>query len=259
MSRRVKIFIKLFLLLLIFVISAYCLIFFTLGSRFEHNYQSGNYIVYSESEITEPGTFITEIDQRLKSCELFNETVQKIYIFDSETDFNFYAKLSFVNPSQAFNNHLFDKIFLNKPFIERTRTERAGAGIVITHSALEGNIIEIAAHEIIHSFVYHKLGKQKASSLPFWKQEGYPEYTANIFPKKNDSTYNFFQRIALLNAVNYWEGPKEIRDYYEAEVLVEYLMDVKKIKFNELVSDSVTYEMALSELDKWKSAHHDSK
>jgi hypothetical protein len=255
MKRSIKLFLKYFLLLLILLLSAYCLIFFTAGSRSAHKYQSGNYTVYSETEITEPGTFIGKLDERLKACELFNETAQKVFIFDSESDYNFYAKLSLVTSTQGFNNHLFDKIFLNKSFIDQTRTERNRAGIIIPHSAMEGNIIEIAAHEIIHSFVYHKLGKRQASALPFWKQEGYAEYAANIYPKKNDTTYHFAERVSLLENVAYWEGPKEIRDYYEAELLVEYLMDIKKLKFKTLMSDSITYEMTVSEFDQWKVSH----
>jgi hypothetical protein len=197
---------------------------------------------------------LDKIDQRLKACELFDENLQhNIYIFSSESKFKFYANVAgSAYPAQGFNMHAFDKIYISKPFIEQVHSDRQEANKIVPYSAMEGNLEETICHEIIHSFVYNKLGNKKASSLPTWKQEGYAEYGANILLKRNDTTYSFKKRIELYNDASFWDGNKFVFDYYEAEILVEFLIDVKKMTFEQLMADTFTYDIALKELNEYK-------
>ena len=87
-------------------------------------------------------------------------------------------------PAQGFNINYLNKIIISKSFISATYKQRKAANKLIPYSALEGNIIEVICHETIHSFVYEKLGAKKYALIPFWKQEGYAEYAANILEKK---------------------------------------------------------------------------
>jgi hypothetical protein len=50
----------------------------------------------------------------------------------------------------------------------------------------------------------------------------------------------------------FWEGNQFVFEYYEFEILVEFLMDIKKITFEQLMADTFTYEMALKELSDYK-------
>jgi hypothetical protein len=117
---------------------------------------------------------------------------------------------------------------------------------------MEGNMEEVICHEIIHSFVYNKFGSIRASSLPSWKQEGYAEYGANILPKRNDTSYRFKNRVELYKNSSFWEGNKYVFEYYESQILVEFLMDIKKITFGQLMANSFTYQMALNAFREYK-------
>jgi hypothetical protein len=146
----------------------------------------------------------------------------------------------------------FNKIYISKPFIEEVHSDRKAANKIVLYSAMEGDIQETICHEIIHSLVNKKLGGKKAADLPTWKQEGYAEYAANILPKSTDSTYSFKNRVALYMDSTFWEGNQFVFEYYEFEILVEFLMDIKKITFEQLMADTFTYEMALKELSDYK-------
>ena len=120
---------------------------------------------------------------------------------------------------------------------------------------MEGNIIEIICHEIIHSFVYEKLGAEKYTLIPFWKQEGYAEYAANILVKEKDSLYNFRNRVDIYLNDEFWGNNKAVKDYYEAELLVENLIKNKKLSFDVLMRDSITYDYALNQLNESKKLY----
>ena len=102
--------------------------------------------------------------------------------------------------------------------------------------------------EIIHSFVYEKLGAKKYALVPFWKQEGYAEYAANISVKEKDSLYNFNNRVDIYLDDGFWGDNKAVKDYYEAELLVENLIENKKLSFDLLMSNSITLEYAQNQL-----------
>ena len=106
---------------------------------------------------------------------------------------------------------------------------------------------EIICHEIIHSLAYEYLGAKKYALVPFWKQEGYAEYAANIWSKQQDSTYDFNDRIDIYLDDNFWGENNGVKDYYEAEILVENLM-LNSIGFDSLMSNHTSFEHALMQL-----------
>tara|TARA_B110000438_G_C15636468_1_gene573321 strand:- start:43 stop:528 length:486 start_codon:yes stop_codon:yes gene_type:complete len=150
-------------------------------------------------------------------------------------------------PSQGFNVNYLNKIFISKSFIKQVHTDRKKANKLIPYSVLEGNMTEIICHEIIHSLAYEYLGAKKYALVPFWKQEGYAEYAANIWSKQQDSTYDFNDRIDIYLDDNFWGENNGVKDYYEAEILVENLM-LNSIGFDSLMSNHTSFEHALMQL-----------
>lgn len=252
MKRLKKILIRTAILITLFVL-IYLSIFWTTKYWFSNNYNFQQYSLYTDSKFDNSSAFLDKIDQRLKACELYDEKLEhNIHLFSSESKFKFYATVAGSGyPAQGFNMNVFNKIYISQPFIEQVYSDRKSANKIVPYSAMEGSIEETICHEIIHSFVYNKLGRKKASSLPTWKQEGYAEYAANILPKRNDTTYHFKDRVELYKDATFWEGNQFVFEYYEAEILVEFLIDVKKITFEQLMADTFTYEMALKELKEY--------
>ena len=252
-KRLKKIFIVLGAVILLITL-IYFSIFWSTKYWFTYNYNFGKYNLYTNSAFDNSTEYLNQIDQRVKACELYDDNLEhNIYIFSSESKFKFYASIAGSGyPAQGFNMHVFNKIYISEPFIEQVHSDRKAANKIVVYSAMEGNTQETICHELIHSFVYKKLGSKKAASLPTWKQEGYAEYASNIFPKRIDTTYSFKNRVELYKDSIFWEGNKFVFEYYESEILVEFLIDIKKITFEQLMADTFTYEMALKELNEYK-------
>jgi hypothetical protein len=240
--------------LIVLIILLYFSVFWSTKYWFSYNYHFGKYNLHANSPIDNSTEYLNQIDQRIKPCELYDEELEhNIYIFSSESRFKFYATIAGSGyPAQGFNMRAFNKIYISKSFIEQVHSDRQVANKIVPYSAMEGNIQETICHELIHSLVNKKLGGKKASALPTWKQEGYAEYASNILPKRTDSTYSFKNRVALYNDSAFWEGNQFVFEYYESEILVEFLIDIKKMTFEQIMSDTFTYEMALKELNEYK-------
>jgi uncharacterized protein YutE (UPF0331/DUF86 family) len=58
-------------------------------------------------------------------------------------------------------------------------------------------------------------------------------------------------RVELYKDTSFWEGNQFVFEYYEAEILVEFLIDIKKMTFDQLMADTFTYEMALKKLSEY--------
>jgi hypothetical protein len=96
------------------------------------------------------------------------------------------------------------------------------------------------------------IGRSRFTELPHWKQEGFPEYVANIGEIREDSLATLPSRIEKLNDDRLWDGyHRWNRIHYEASLLVEFLLDVEGYTAEEIVADSVTREETLAALKAW--------
>jgi hypothetical protein len=83
------------------------------------------------------------------------------------------------------------------------------------------------------------------------KQEGYAEYGATIKAIKADTTYDFHARAAKVFDESFLANMPLRRSYYEAQVLVEYLMEIEKKNFSELIRESINKDEVWRELGNW--------
>jgi hypothetical protein len=246
--------IKKILKITLFVVIGIPIIYFSIlastGLWFNYQYEVENFNIYSDSEITSSETLIKSFNDRLKVCEIFNKDLEhNIYISSSENKFSFLAKMTgSAYPAQGFNINYLNKIFISESFISEVHKDRKAVNKLIPYSALEGNMTETICHEIIHSYVYDKLSAEKYALVPFWKQEGYAEYAANISIKEKDTSYNFIDRLDIYLDDGFWGNNKAVKDYYEAELLVEHLIENEGMTFNELMNDSITFKYAIKKL-----------
>jgi hypothetical protein len=127
-------------------------------------------------------------------------------------------------------------------------------------------------HEVAHSLVFARLGVSAVARLPMWKQEGYPDYVAaaEIRSNPNYTVRASVERIlrvdlswlkdehgkfaplrydcigkSFLRIENgdYWHTC-----YYISRVLMEYLLDVKGLKFDQVISPAISDTDTLNEL-----------
>jgi len=123
----------------------------------------------------------------------------------------------------------------------------------------------LLAHEMIHNLQAHRYGLLNFSPIkhpPMWKLEGYPEYIARRSQLKADdySLSAEVQRyVTLMKASE--DGDVEITKeqiapfyYYKGRLMVEYLMDVQGMTYDEILQDDTSEEAVFQELLQWKKA-----
>ena len=144
---------------------------------------------------------------------------------------------------------VFGNVFVNEQKVRRVAAHNVRG---IRHSRFEGDFGEVIAHEIAHFNVVNALGFREAINMPVWKSEGYAEYQANLAPTRADSTYEFTERIDLLQDVAFWGGEDSIaRRLFEWHLLVEYLGEVKGVGLIDLADEAVTEAAVRREMLGW--------
>ncbi len=130
----------------------------------------------------------------------------------------------------------------------------------------EVNLTYLLAHEMIHCLQTNKYGiiKFNPFSHPeFWKLEGYPEYIsrrAELSGKDYNLTSEIERYVNLENkAPGIWilakEGGCEFPNYYyKGRLMVEYLMDIKHLSYDQILKDTVSESTVFKEMIKWKDS-----
>jgi hypothetical protein len=200
----------------------------------------------------------TEIDRRLQGSRFHDSTrSDPVFVFRNRNTYELYLKLIFsqVAPS-GFNL----PIFGNSYVCEAVVTELGDAtGGQPRFSIWDGNLAHIASHEIGHQYVADRIGSGRWRGLPHWKQEGLPEYIANIGDIRADQSLSLVSRIGILEDDTLWTAtpagrrPGWDRVHYEAGLLVEFLLDVQGLSLEQLISDRVTKSDTYSAMMSWAS------
>jgi predicted metalloprotease with PDZ domain len=131
------------------------------------------------------------------------------------------------------------------------------------HKKCEVNLTYLFAHEMIHCLQAKKYGIMKFNPFrhpDFWKLEGYPEYISRKtkLSSKNYSLANEIERYIILEnkATDRWvsveEGGCESPNYYyKGRLMVEYLMDIKHLSYDQILKDTVSENTIFKEMIKW--------
>lgn len=124
------------------------------------------------------------------------------------------------------------------------------------------NLTYLLAHEMVHVLQADKYGLLNFSPIkhpPMWKLEGYPEYIARC-AQLNADAYSLRSEIQrykeLVEAsddmnVEVTEGHFMPFYYYKGRVMIEYLMDVKGMTYDEILKDDTTEELVYQEVLQW--------
>jgi len=130
----------------------------------------------------------------------------------------------------------------------------------------EVNLTYLLAHEMLHCLQAKKYGiiKFNPFSPPeLWKLEGYPEYIARktqLSSKDYSLTKEIERYINLDNkATDRWilteEGGCEAPAYYyKGRLMIEYLMDIRHMSYDEILKDSVSESTIFKAMIKWKDS-----
>ena len=194
--------------------------------------------------------------------------VRKSELFDSN------YKYTIILCYNSLYNKIDNKIFgtgpaarsrLHNVIIKVRIDPKNNVGFPTFHKACEVNLTEIIAHEMIHCLQAHKYGISKFNPFKhpeFWKLEGYPEYIS----KQNELSSKRYNLAADINryvnlkskATDIWissgEGGCEIPDYYyKGRLMVEYLMKIKHLSYDQILKDTNSENTIFQEMIEWNN------
>jgi len=119
------------------------------------------------------------------------------------------------------------------------------------------DLAELLAHEFIHNFQYQKYGFATLN-FPFWKLEGYAEYMMRQEEDEWDLRYGISHLLKYdeQGSYNYdWvEWENEIGTpyiYLKSNVMVQYLMEIEGLTYDEIVKDLRSMEVVFEEVLSW--------
>lgn len=200
-----------------------------------------------------------EIDRRLGGSRFHDSNRQdRVFVFRSRRTYRFYLKLLFMRVEpQGFNLPVFRNSYVCEPIVNELGD---ATGRHPRFSIWEGDLAHTAAHEIGHQYVVDRIGRARWRELPHWKQEGLPEYIANIGPVRADRSQSLADRIEVLVDDGSWSGtpagrrPGWDRLHYEAGLMVEFLLEVQGLTLEQVVSDRVSRSDTHAAMISWASS-----
>lgn len=216
-------------------------------------------IYYDGTPSAEVGQKAIEVDERLQGSGFYDPSrTERVFFFRSQNLYTLFARLTMVTPlAQGFAISAFGNSYVSASRVAALAEKWTGSP---KYSLWEGSPAHIIAHEIGHQYMIDLFGRRMWQQLPHWKQEGFPEYIANIAVIREDSLATLSQRVGVLNSDRAWRAfnsrnnrPWD-RIHYEAELLVEFLLNVQRYTIDEIVEDSITRDETLAAMTAWCDA-----
>ncbi|HPH45996.1 MAG TPA: hypothetical protein PLJ60_02750 [Chryseolinea sp.] len=206
---------------------------------FAHAYEHEKFRVYSDTEMDKSVQPILDNAYKLiEHSELHDSNYRYEIFFSSETIFNKIEDLQGKGAAaRATAGNIVFKVTVD------FKTNRAVGPIS------KMNLTEILAHEMGHCLQTNRLGLWNMNQFnhpPYWKLEGYPEYISRQakLKGKDYSLSNEIKRFIELESKSK-NGMVEVSEehfmpsvYYKGRLMIEYLMDVKGMTYDEILKDT---------------------
>lgn len=144
--------------------------------------------------------------------------------------------------------------FYNKVVMQGTMNCKAN---VVELNGYKWNLTQLLAHEITHCLQFEKLGLIKSNpiaNIPNWKWEGYAEYVSRQNTDQKDISKNVEQFIGTDGknwGIQFDDGTTAPRVYYNYWILVQYCLDIKKMNYQQLLTDTTSQQSIKQEMMKW--------
>lgn len=212
----------------------------------------GNYTIYHNSTLDQ--TFSARLDDAttlIKASELFDSNLKlDICLNDGST----YPKLIRFIRGQAFGWGFADKVVL--------MGNANNADNSVELNGYKWNLTQLIAHEETHCLQFHKFGFWKSNPIagyPNWKWEGYPEYVSRRNADQLDLTKNILRKLEQEKAdadgwaIYFSDNTISPREYYNAWLLVQYCLDIKKMSYESLLADTTSEQETSRQMMLWYS------
>ena len=239
------------------------------GILFANHVELGNFTIHSNHKFgNELEIALRDIQAAISTSEIYDESLKHDIYFGYGNKI-FHALQ--IKPALTYNRswppYLSEIITFRKPDF------RANTLSHPQHLERSVNLRQIISHEVVHSLLNSKLGTWRNFHAPIWKIEGYCDYIAASTSTFSGLSYNFQASVKRIlsqdlswlkddegNFTHIMRSQKKLYNirneqgdnwptcYYISRVLWEYLIDVKGLTFDEVMSPDVTDSETLAEL-----------
>lgn len=216
----------------------------------------GNFHVYADHEISKDIEVV--LDNALQLVEQ-SALYDSAYTYDIFLGYKtFFNKIDDLVLGHAPSARATDNNIVIKVEIDANRN----LAFPTYNQKCEADLTVLIAHEMIHCLQENRYGKLKFNPFrhpEFWKLEGYPEYISRQ-AQRNGGDYrliNEIERYLALQKKDFWiaieeNGCKSPEYYYKARLMTEYLMDIKDLSYDEILSDTTSERIIFEEMIAWK-------
>ncbi len=221
---------------------------------FPHEIEVGNLSLYSDAPIeAEVAAILLQVQSRVELLEIDSPNLRhRLFLCRSARRYAFFARVLGVSPSsQGVNAPLVHSVFLSQPFLDEMRSR---FGSRYKYSLLEGDLVHVATHEIVHTLVTRRLGFFESRRLPHWKREGYAEYASIAAALLADPDDDLRQRLKRFEELRSEDVGAVRMQYLRAQLLVEYLMSVEGLTFDQLMSTDLSAATVYGRLQGWTAS-----
>jgi hypothetical protein len=233
---------------------------------FANKMEYKNFVVYSNEKIGNDIKIVLDNAMNL---------VKKSEINDSNYNYNIILCYN------SFYNKLDDKLAgkgpaarsrLNDVIIKVRIDPKNNLAFPSFHKACEENLTCLLAHEMTHCLQVNKYGLIKFNPFKYpelLKLEGYPEYVAREaeLSGRGYSLTSEIERYVNLEskATDIWisgvdDGGCEVPNYYyKGLLMIEYLIDIKHLSYDNILNDTISENTVYQEMIKWKDSTKEAK
>ena len=221
------------------------------GPFFPEKKQYESITVYCEKPIEqETDSIMSEVFMRLNEVPIYDpDRKYNLCLCSTQKKFTFFARLT-VRANRIMGFCLLGSAYVNEDFVAELGMKTGGQPKYMTR---EGSVVHVATHELMHGYINNAYGYFAARTLPEWKTEGYCEYGVNQYVAPRNSGYSIPERIDIYLDDSRWNPTAEVhRSHYVWGLMMEYLINVRGLTFEQVMADSVINENIYLEMMDWQ-------
>jgi hypothetical protein len=228
----------------------------TPGLFMPENKQYRAITVHTETPIgPETDSIMAEIFTRLDAVPIYDpDRKMNLILCSTQDKFSFFSRFT-LRDKRVMGYCLLGNGYVNLDFIKELAGRTGGRP---KYNTREGSVVHVATHELMHQYLGDAYGEFASRSLPTWKTEGYCEYGVNHFVAPRDSGYTIPERIDIYLDDSQWNLTASThRPHYIWGLMMEYLINVKGMSFEQVMADSVTKDRVYQEMMAWRESMED--
>ncbi|MBU1101200.1 MAG: hypothetical protein KKA84_12435 [Bacteroidetes bacterium] len=254
MKKMMKFFIKLLVRIIVIAVIVISLVLLFLKYPyilFESEAEHRGITIYSDEKFDDStDQLINNILERVTEIEIYETSyTPSVYLINDQSLFEKFAQvLQERKHSLGLNLIIFDNIFINAKQVNKISSDHNPD---FKHTHYAGALDQIIAHQMVKGLIKNRIGYFDYFRTPSWKIGGYCEYGSTIASIRKDKTTSLLRRAKPLYDSGILDYETQSVTNYKSQLLVEYLGEIHKLTFEEIIYNPIDYNALSAEFDEW--------